>query len=157
LIEKLKKMIEMGTLKFTIIKSKAQYDKYCDILENMIVLDNKAAQDEIELLTLLIEKWDDEHNSLNDLNPVELLKALMNEHDLKAQDLVDILDLSKGTISKILNYHKGLSKDTIRKLSDYFKITQESFNRPYGLKNEINRQFRNESLMSTRKNRIEAR
>jgi HTH-type transcriptional regulator / antitoxin HigA len=150
-------MIKMETLKYTIIKSKVQYDKYCDILENMIALDNKTAQDEIELLTLLIEKWDGEHNSLNDLNPVELIKALMNEHDLKAQDLVDILDLSKGTISKILNYRKGLSKDTIRKLSDYFKITQESFNQPYRLKNEINRHIRNESLMNTRKNRIEAR
>jgi HTH-type transcriptional regulator/antitoxin HigA len=147
----------METLKYSIIKSKEQYDKYCDILEELIVLDDKILQDEIELLTMLIEKWDTDHNSFEDLNPIELLKALMDEHDLKAQDLVDILDLSKGTISKILNYHKGLSKDTIRKLSDYFKISQEAFNRPYRLINEINRHFRNASLMNTRKNIIEVR
>jgi HTH-type transcriptional regulator / antitoxin HigA len=87
----------------------------------------------------LIEKWDDEHNTFNDADPIELLKALMNEQNLKAKDLVDVLDLSKGTISKVLNYHKGLSKDTIRKLSDFFKVSQEAFNRPYGLKNEVNR------------------
>lgn len=151
------KMIGMETLKFTIIKNKEQYDKYCDILENLIVLDDKTAQDEIELLTLLIEKWDAEHNSFLDLNPIELLKALMHEHNLKGQDLVDILDLSKGTISKILNYHKGLSKNTIRKLSDYFKVSQDAFNRPYRLINEVNRHFRNASLMNTKKNMIESR
>lgn len=151
------KMIGMETLKFTIIKNKEQYDKYCDILENLIVLDDKTAQDEIELLTLLIEKWDAEHNSFLDLNPIELLKALMLEHNLKGQDLVDILDLSKGTISKILNYHKGLSKNTIRKLSDYFKVSQDAFNRPYRLINEVNRHFRNASLMNTKKNMIESR
>ena len=144
----------METLKFTIIKSKEQYNKYCEILEDLVTHEDQSTHDEIELLTLLIEKWDVEHNSLNELNPIELLKALMNEHNLNAQDLVDILNLSKGTISKILNYHKGLSKDTIRKLSEYFKITQEAFNRPYRLINEVNRHFRNASLMNTKKDMI---
>ncbi|WP_010417405.1 helix-turn-helix domain-containing protein [Anaerophaga thermohalophila] len=146
----------METLKYTVIKNVEQYKEYCDILEDLILKDNKATKDEIELLTLLIEKWDKEHNTFKDSDPIELLKALMEEHDLKAKDLVEILNLSKGTISKILNYHKGLSKDTIRKLSDYFKLSQEAFNRPYKLINEVNRHFRNASLMNTRKNMIEA-
>ena len=150
-------MIEMETLKFTIIKSKEQYDKYCDFLENLIALDDRKVQDEIDLLTLLIEKWDIEHNTFSESDPIEILKSLLIEHNLKAKDLVEILNLSKGTISKILNYHKGLSKDTIRKLSDYFKVTQETFNRPYRLINEVNRHFRNASLMNTRKNMIEAK
>jgi len=87
-----------------------------------------------------------------DSDPIEILKAIMDEHDLKAKDLVTILELTKGTVSKILNYQKGLSKDTIRKLSDYFKVSQEAFNRPYRLKNEVNRRYRNASLMNTRKN-----
>ena len=134
-----------------------QYDKYCDFLENLITLDDRKVQDEIDLLTLLIEKWDSEHNTLSESDPIEILKSLLIEHNLKAKDLVENLNLSKGTISKILNYHKGLSKDTIRKLSDYFKVTQETFNRPYRLINEVNRHFRNASLMNTRKNMIEAR
>lgn len=145
----------METLKFTIIKNQEQYDEYCDILENLMSQDKN--QDEIELLTLLIEKWDDAHNTFNDSDPIELLKALMNEKNLKAKDLVDVLDLSKGTISKVLNYHKGLSKDTIRKLSDFFKVSQEAFNRPYRLNNELNRHFRNASLMNTMKKMAEAK
>ena len=146
----------METLKYKIIKDVKQYKDYCDILEELILNDNKATTDEIELLTLLIEKWDNEHNTFNDSDPIELLNVLMEEHGLKAKDLVDILELSKGTVSKILNYHKGLSKDTIRKLSDYFKVSQEAFNRPYKLIHEVNRHFRNASLMNTRKNMIEA-
>jgi HTH-type transcriptional regulator / antitoxin HigA len=57
---------EMETLKFTIIKSKEQYNKYCEILEDLVTHEDQSTHDEIELLTLLIEKWDVEHNSLND-------------------------------------------------------------------------------------------
>jgi HTH-type transcriptional regulator/antitoxin HigA len=142
----------MEALKFTVIKTIEQYNDYCNILDELISKDEIKFQDEIELLTLLIEKWDSENNSFKDSDPIEILKAIMDEHNLKAKDLVSILGLTKGTISKILNYQKGLSKDTIRKLSDYFKISQEAFNRPYRLKNEINRRYRNASLMNTRKN-----
>ncbi len=141
----------MKLLKYTVIKTKRQYNEYCNILEELLTQDKKVLSDEIELLTLLIEKWDAEHNSFDDLNPVELIKALMEENNLKPKDLIEILDLSKGTVSKILNYHKGLSKDTIRKLSHYFKVSQEAFNRPYKLVNEVNRHFRNASLMNTKK------
>jgi HTH-type transcriptional regulator / antitoxin HigA len=146
----------METLKFTIIKSKEQYDNYCGIIEQLITQDNNKTQDEIELLSLLIEKWDNDHNTLNDSDPIEMLKSLMADHDLKSKDLVDILSLTKGTISKILNYNKGLSKDTIRKLSDYFKVSQEAFNRPYKLINEINKPSGYASLINTKKKMIEA-
>ena len=141
----------MEKLKYTVIKNKKQYAEYCIILEKLISKDDDKSSDEIELLTILIEKWDDEHNSFEDIDPIELLKSLLENNNLKAKDLVEILDLSKGTISKILNYQKGLSKETIRKLSDHFNISQEAFNRPYKLVNEVNKHFRDASLMNTRK------
>jgi len=141
----------METLKYVIIKTKKQYNQYCNILEKLVMLNKKVDIDEIELLNLLIEKWDSDHNSFDELNPIELIKTLMETNNLKSKDLVEILGLSKGTVSKILNYQKGLSKETIRKLSDYFKVSQEAFNRPYKLINEINRHFKDASLMSTKK------
>ncbi len=141
-------------LKYKIIKSERQYNKYCKILEELVFRDRKSDEDEIELLSLLIEKWDDEHYELRDINPIELLRSLMDDHSLKSKDLADLLDLSKGTVSKILNYQTGLSKETIRKLSSYFKLNQEAFNRPYQLKDPINRKYKNAALMNTEK-RIE--
>ena len=126
----------METLKYKIIKSKKQYFEYCDILEQLLDLKKKGKEikDEIELLTLLIEKWDKEHNSFSHANPIELLQYLMKENNLKAKDLVTILDLSKGMVSEILNYNKGMSKEVIRKLAHHFKVSQDAFNKAYDLK-----------------------
>ena len=138
-------------LKYKIIKSRRQYNTYCKALEELLFKTRKADEDEIELLTLLIEKYDDEQYQLPEFDPIELLKSLMSDHKLKAKDLTDILGLTKGTISKILNYQKGLSKDTIRALSEHFKMRQEAFNRPYKLKDPINRKYKNAALMNTQK------
>jgi len=143
--------MKMEKLKYTVIKNKKQYDEYCNILEILISKEDDKFSDEIELITILIEKWDDEHNSFEDVDPIEVIKTLMENNNLRAKDLAEILDLSKGTMSKILNYQKGLSKETIRKLSNHFNISQEAFNRPYKLVNEVNKRFRNASLMNTRK------
>ena len=48
----------METLKYKTIKSDNQYQEYCARLEEAL---NNTEQDEIELLTFLIEKWDNEH------------------------------------------------------------------------------------------------
>jgi HTH-type transcriptional regulator/antitoxin HigA len=126
----------MEVLKYKVISSNTQYKEYSKILENLIFteLKSKNLHDEIALLTLLIEKWDNDHNSFNDLDPVQLLQSLMDSHQLKAKDLVELLGVSKSYISEILNYRKGFSKVVIRKLAAHFKVSQEAFNRPYVLK-----------------------
>jgi HTH-type transcriptional regulator/antitoxin HigA len=111
----------------------------------MVFQDNSECSEEIELLELLIEKWDRDHNTFRDLNPVELLQGLMEDHELRSKDMAEILGLSKGTVSKILNYQKGLSKETIRKLSSHFKLSQEAFNRPYPLVHQVPEGVRNAS------------
>lgn len=120
----------------TIIKSVSQYNRYCKRLEWLLNsgLKNKPVSDEVELIGLLIEKWDNENNTLDqEADPVKLLHSLMKDHQLKAVDLAMILGVSKGLVSDILNYKKGLSKMTIRKLAAHFKLSQEAFNRPYHL------------------------
>jgi HTH-type transcriptional regulator/antitoxin HigA len=128
-------------MKYTIIKSKAQYKQYCiqleTLLEKSMKIKSKPIQDEIELLTLLIEKWDEEHNTFDEIDPIRILDALMKDHSIKAKDLCELLGISKGLVSEILHYKKGLSKEVIRKLSEYFKVSQEAFNREYKL--EINK------------------
>ena len=124
----------MPTSTHTTIKTFSQYNEYCRTLENLVDQDETdAIIDEIDLLTLLIEKWDKEHNTFSDSDPVELIQYLMQENKLKAKDLAVILHVSKGLISDILHYKKGLSKQMIRALSGKFKVSQEAFNKPYSL------------------------
>jgi HTH-type transcriptional regulator/antitoxin HigA len=143
----------MAALKYKVITSKAQYKVYSNALEELVFsgAKDRNTKDEIALLTLLIEKWDAEHNTFDDLDPVQLLHSLMDEHNMKAKDIVDILDISKGYVSDILNYKKGLSKDVIRKLAEHFKLSQEAFNRPYKLIVPESSHLRNASVMNTKK------
>ena len=143
----------METLQHKIIKTDAQYNRYCDALKMLVDSGkkNKAVQDEIELLNLLIEKYDAEHNSFDDADPIELLKSLLKDHKLKAVDLANLLDVSEGLVSDILNYKKGLSKETIRILSERFKLNQEAFNRPYELLVPVRFKFKDAKMMNTKK------
>jgi HTH-type transcriptional regulator / antitoxin HigA len=127
----------MEIMKYKMIKSEIQYKSYCNQLESLLLVKDKSGMinEEIELLTLLIEKWEHDHTTTRFSDPVELLDFLMTENKLKAVDLAVILNVSKGLVSDILNYKKGFSKIVIRKLSIYFKVSQEAFNRSYPLKN----------------------
>ena len=143
----------METLQYKIIKTNAQYNRYCDTLEALVDSGKKtkAVQDEIELLTLLIEKYDADHNTFDDADPIELLKSLMKDHKMKAVDLAKLLNVSEGLVSDILHYKKGLSKETIRILSERFKLNQEAFNRPYELHVPLSSKFKDAKMMNTRK------
>jgi HTH-type transcriptional regulator/antitoxin HigA len=129
-------IISMEALKYKVITTERQYKRYSKILEELVFSNSKSKRikDEIDLLTLLIETWDKQHTKFEELDPIQLLLSLMNEHEMKAKDLAGMLDVSKGYISDILHYKKGLSKDIIRKLSEKFKVSQEAFNRPYKLR-----------------------
>ena len=135
----------MTSLKYTRIKDKKQYFNYCSIHENLVFTDEDKYEDEIELLDLLIEKWDQDHSTMGESDPVEILKSLMEDHKLRAKDMAEVLGLTKGTVSKILNYQKGLSKETIRKLASRFKMQQEAFNRPYPLVGQVSKDLRSAS------------
>lgn len=132
-------------LKYRLIKSEEQYYDYIRILKKLVIQENEEKEDEIELLELLIDKWDEEHITSKELDPVQLLKYILEENNMKAKDLAEILGLSKGTVSKILNYQKGFSKETIRKLARHFKMQQEAFNRPYPLVGQVSKDLRSAS------------
>ena len=115
--------METAELKYTIIKNRQQYEQYCRQLEYLVnQTDSTNLQDEIDLVTLLIEKYDEENNTFNESDPITLLRSFMNEQNLKQQDLVSILGISKGYVSDILNYKKGLSKEVIRKLGQTERV-----------------------------------
>lgn len=126
----------MEPLQFKVIKSVRQYNQYCKMLEELVVIRKKSVheRDAIELLQLLIAKWDEENNTFSDEDPIKVLRYLMKDHQLKSVDLSQLLGISTSLVSDILHYRRGLSKEIIRKLSAHFSVSQELFNRPYELK-----------------------
>ncbi len=128
----------MQTLKYTIIASDSQYNKYAKVIKTLLFsnVKTKAVKDEIDLITLLIEKYDAENSISYQYDPVELLKSLMKNRKMKNVELAKLLDVSEGLVSDILKKKKGLSKETIRILAKEFKLKQEAFNRVYPLKSK---------------------
>lgn len=135
----------MEKMKYKVITNEKQYKLYCKTLEDLVFtsLKTKQIKEEIALLNLLIEKWDEEHTFFDELTPIELLRSLMKDHKLKAYQLAGLLKVSEGLVSDMLSCKKGLSKETIRILSQHFKLNQEAFNRPYKLKSEYKPHLKN--------------
>ncbi|MEX2604548.1 MAG: helix-turn-helix domain-containing protein [Gracilimonas sp.] len=128
----------MDTLKYKVIKSDEQYFEYANRLEELVKkgLDSQGAIDEYELLYLLIRAWDDEHRLAKEMDPVELIKSLQQEHGLSQNDVAEIAGVGKSYISEILNYKKRMSKNVIRNLANHFKIQQSALNQEYRLEGE---------------------
>src|SRR5271170_210445 len=129
----------MNNLKYTVIKDDKQYFIYCDILERMTFSRNaKKSEDEIDLLTLLIKDFDqrDKVNTKSKRDPVAVIKSLMETNHKTQGDIAELLDMSKGYVSEVLNYKKRLSSQGIRLLADHFAIRQEALNQEYELMKE---------------------
>ena len=127
------RLAPINHMKYRVIDSDTQYENYSDVLENLVFSSpiTPEIQDEINLLTLLIETYDKQNSQFRNLDPVQLLKSLLAEHKMKAADLARKLQVSEGLVSDILKYKKGMSKKTIRAVAELFKMQQEAFNRPY--------------------------
>lgn len=124
-------------MKYKKINSLDQYTGYCDQLEEMLMSDNQQYKDEIELLEVLIDDYDnrtiEQLGIKEDLNPIETLKYLIEENSLTKAELARQLNVSKQLITEIVNYKRNISKKMVMKLADRFKMMPVAFSRDYEL------------------------
>jgi HTH-type transcriptional regulator / antitoxin HigA len=112
-----------------VIRSEKENGHYTALLEG---LDNKGAkltsaeQRLAELLTLLIEDFEERHYALKPATPVEALEELMAANELKQRDLLDIFGTA-SIVSEILSGKRKLTTEHIRKLSRRFHVSPELF------------------------------
>jgi HTH-type transcriptional regulator/antitoxin HigA len=112
-----------------VIHSKKENEHYTALLEE---LDHKpgkllpAEQRLAELLTLLIEDFEEKHYSLRSATGIEALEELMEANRLKQKDLVGIFR-TPSIISEVLNGKRKLTTEHIRKLSRRFHVSPELF------------------------------
>ena len=76
-----------------------------------------AAEEDLELWTLLIETYEEEHHSIPPPDPVEAICFRMEQLGLKPVDLTAYIP-SKSKISEVLNRKRPLSLSMIRSLHD---------------------------------------
>jgi len=83
----------------------------------------------VELLTLLIEDFEEKNYSLPPAAPREVVRHLMESNSLRQVDLIDVFG-AESTVSEVLNGKRDLAKSHIEKLSLRFKVSPELFFEP---------------------------
>lgn len=79
-----------------------------------------------ELLTLLIENFEETHYALEPADPVTIIEELMSANGLKQKDLLDIFGTS-SIVSEVLNGKRRLTTEHIRSLSRRFHVPADVF------------------------------
>lgn len=79
----------------------------------------------LEITFELIQRWEDEHVVIPDAEPKEVLRFLLEEHNLKQKDLADIA--SPTLISDILSGRREISKALAKSLSLRFNVNITAF------------------------------
>jgi HTH-type transcriptional regulator/antitoxin HigA len=111
-----------------VIHTEAENDRCTAMLEALLIKDGKTGEEQriVELLTLLIEDFEERLYSLPASSPIDILRHLMDANDLRQVDLLDVFG-SPSVVSEILNGKRSLSKTHIAKLAEHFHVSPELF------------------------------
>jgi HTH-type transcriptional regulator/antitoxin HigA len=105
------------------IKNETDYRDALDRLEVIFdaPIDTKEG-DEAEILSLMIENYENEHYPIEAPDPIEAIKIRMEELNLRQKDLVGVIG-GKSRVSEILNRKKKLTVEMIRDLERILQIS----------------------------------
>lgn len=78
-----------------------------------------------EITTDLIERWEESHIIIPDVEPKEVLRFLLEENELRQKDLGEIA--SPALISDILAGRRGISKTLAKNLAKRFHVNVNAF------------------------------
>lgn len=110
-------------MKIAPIKTENDYEKALARLE--VIFDaapNSIEGDEAEILSLLIDNYENQYFPIEAPDPIEAIKIRMEEMNIKQKDLVGIIG-GKSSVSEILNKKKRLTVDMIRELERVLNIS----------------------------------
>ena len=99
------------------IKNEADYQNTLGRIEALMAgPGGPEVDDEIEVLGILVEKYEDEHFPIEQPTPVEAIKFRMEQRGLKQIDLVPYMG-SRSKVSEVLSGKRSLTLNMIRSLS----------------------------------------
>ena len=112
-------------MEIKVIKTEAEYEATLKRVEALMEAEPGSPQEEeLEVLVLLVEKYEAEHYPINLPDPVEAIKFRMEQEGLEPKDLIPYLG-SQSKVSEVLNYKRPLSLSMIRSLQEGLGIPAE--------------------------------
>jgi len=101
---------------FKILKTKAEHEAALKRIDALFdAKPNTLEGDEFELLSLLIDNYEEEHYPIELPHPIEAIKFRMDQMGLRQKDLVDCFG-DKSKVSDVLNLKRKLNLNYIRQL-----------------------------------------
>ena len=107
------------------IRNEKDYQNALDRLE--AIFDAKMGTvegDELEILSILIDRYEIENFPISMPDPIEAIKFRMEQMGMKQKDLAKVVGF-KSRVSEILNKKRKLTLDMIRKLNTTLHIPTE--------------------------------
>jgi len=109
-----------------VIKSEKGYNQSLKRFEEIFHSpENSKEGDEAELLSLLIEKYEDEHYPIEAPDPIEAIKFRMEQMEMSNKELAHIIGY-KSRVSEIFSRKRKLSLNMIRNLHEKLNIPYEA-------------------------------
>ena len=114
------------------IHNETDYDKALERVDELMALNpamGTTQSDELEVLALLIEKYEEKAWAISEPDPIEAIKVRMEQMHLKQKDLVPYIG-NKSKVSEVLNRKVGLSLTMIYNLAKGLHLPLEVLVQP---------------------------
>ena len=116
------------------IKTEKDYEAAIKRLEKIFDASTKSIDgDEAEILSMLIDNYENQYYPIEAPDPIEAIKIRMEELNIKQKDLVGIIG-GKSRVSEVLNRKKRLTVDMIRGIEKTLHLSASVLVRNYRLK-----------------------
>jgi HTH-type transcriptional regulator / antitoxin HigA len=111
-----------------VIHNEAELNMYTEALFRLTALENPSGSevDAIELLTLLVERYEHERYSIPKGDPVSFVRFIIKQQNLTQRDLIPQFG-SESAVSRFITGQRNLTLEQVRKLSARFKLPADVF------------------------------
>jgi HTH-type transcriptional regulator/antitoxin HigA len=111
-----------------VIHNDAELEMYTDALFRLTALENPSSSEveAIELLTLLVERYEQQHYSIPAADPASVVRFLIEQQNLTQRDLIPQFG-SESAVSMFLSGQRNLTIEQVRRLSTRFKLPTDVF------------------------------
>jgi HTH-type transcriptional regulator/antitoxin HigA len=116
------------------IKTEKDYEAAIKRLEKIFDASPKSKDgDEAEILSMLIDNYENQYYPIESPDPIEAIKIRMEELNIKQKDLIGIIG-GKSRVSEVLNKKKRLTVDMIRGIEKTLHLSASVLVKNYRLK-----------------------
>ncbi|WP_250124952.1 helix-turn-helix domain-containing protein [Chroococcidiopsis sp. CCMEE 29] len=111
-----------------VITTEEENERALSVVEKLMAMRNRTPEQNalLNLLVILIEKFEDEHYQLNAATPQSILLHLMEARGVRQEDLIGVIG-SRGVVSEVVNGKRSISKAQAKALAEFFHVSAELF------------------------------